>query len=182
MRFASFLAALSLVSSSLHARLGDTERDCITRYGSPVASNSTKILGPLVPGTVERSYSYQGWKIRVAFVNGVAVAQEYRKDVSVLKAMKITDDELAAILEGESGGAKWSPARPKRTGDIFNQIAQELMGSVADGRLWSRPDGATAHIDHACFHIRLTTPASEAAKAAASAQKKVQQRNAIPAF
>ena len=178
------LQALAIVfgSSSLHARLGDTERDCITRYGSAVPDKHSAILGPLLPGAQQLCFKHQGWNIRTAFVGGRVVAQDYRKDSSVLKTMVISEDEIKAILEGESGGETWTPAKPKRTGSITNQIAQELMGPIADGRLWSRPDGARAHIDHSRFRFSFATPAASATKEAEAARKKSAQRAAIPKF
>lgn len=174
--------ALIFGSSSLHARLGDTERDCITRYGSAVPDKHSAILGPLLPGVQHLCFKHQGWDIRAAFAGGRVVAQDYRKDSSVLKTMVISDDEIKAILQGESGGAVWTPARPKRTGDIINQFAQELLGPMADGRLWSRPDGAGAHIDPSRFRFTFSTPAAKAAQDAEAARKKNEHRASIPKF
>lgn len=178
------LIALSIVVSisPLHGRLGDTERECITRYGSAVREAHSSILGPLVPGAPELGFKYQGWIIRVAFVGGRVAAQDYRKDISVLKTMVISEDEIKAILQGESGGTAWEPAKPKRTGDLFNQLAQELMGPMADGRLWLRSDGARAHIDHSRFRFTFITPAATAAKDAETARKQREARSSIPKF
>jgi hypothetical protein len=178
------LIALSIVVSisPLHARLGDTERECITRYGSAVRQAHSAILGPLIPGSQQLSFKYQGWNIRVAFVGGRVAAQDYRKDSSVLKTMVISEDEVKAILQGESGGTVWESAKPKRKGDLFNQLAQELMGPMADGRLWLRSDGARAHIDHSRFRFTFTTPAATAAKDAETARKQTEDRSSIPKF
>ncbi len=168
--------------SCLHARLGDTERECIVRYGSAVPDKHLAILGPLLPGAQQLCFKHQGWDIRTAFAGGRVVAQEYRKDLSVLKTMVISEDEIKAILQGEIGGATWTSAKPQRTGDLFNQIGQELLGGLADGRLWSRPDGASAHIDHSCLRFTFTSTAAKSVKDAEDARKKSDQRASIPKF
>ena len=53
-----------------HARLGETEVQSQARYGQAREDLTSATDKPLLPGSVEKCYEYQGWRVRVAFAGG----------------------------------------------------------------------------------------------------------------
>lgn len=166
----------------LHARLGDTERDCVTRYGS----EKQKAFGlmkpdPLVPGARHALYEHQGWQIRVAFLGGIVVAEEYQKHPSHPNGLKIIDAELEAILTAERSTAAWNSPHLDTSKGVSTTVANALLSPMSS-RIWDRTDGAKATLLPAHYHLVLETPVAIKAKAAAGMQKEVDKRKNVPKF
>ena len=102
---AGFLLALFLICSlPAHARLGWTLAECEAKYGKAKIAVPT---GRQVKGSsVEATFKYEGWRIRVAWFEGTDKAQFilYTSD-----APKMTNEQLDAILKSNSEGQKWVP-------------------------------------------------------------------------
>lgn len=133
------LLAASLVllfSGSAHARLGWTMKECEAKYGvaaiQPVTGKKFK------DSSVEATFRYEGWRIRIAWFPGTDKAQFilYTAD-----APKMTNEQLDAILKSNADGQKWESHF-----DGQNQagvaISSALSGSDMRSGYFQREDGA----------------------------------------
>ena len=135
---ATLFIAIFAISHSAQARLGETEVACAMRYnhGQDVGSTISDQVFPLISGvnTTNRTYSYQGWTIRIGFHRGIAHCIQYQH---VKATERITDAEVSEILQANGGIDAWSP---------------ELKG-------WSRKDGAKAALSSALNSLTLESAA-----------------------
>ena len=158
-----------LVAGALEcqARIGETEAECQQRYGKPVNQAMADMM-PILNGAVNHSYSYQGWNIRVAFVNGKAVRVYYSK---LSAPMEIKADEVKAILEGEANGGKWE-----------EKLKLTWNGTLF-AKAWLNTNGSIGHFEGICNILFIVdTPDAQAffkAKKEADEQKR---KGAIPKF
>lgn len=174
------LTLLALGTATLQARLGDTERDCLMRYGRPVASRASALSSALVPGAVERNYVYRGWKIRAAFLSDRVVAQEYRKNYDHPNGARILDVELEAILTGEKSSYAWKSPHIDTSKGLTATLANALM-SPYSARSWDRTDGAKATL-LVQSTLLLESPEAIHAKAGAEKQKAEDKLKRVPKF
>ena len=119
------------------ARLGETELQCSLRYGKKTMAALDKSM-PILEGGVTETFSYQGWTIRIAFVNGIAVREELMKAKIDPANPYVKDYELEAILAGESEGGTWSDHGRKLEGTHITLA----YPSVLYGKTFDRTDGA----------------------------------------
>ena len=59
-------------------------------------------------------YDYEGWRIRVAFIDGIAARETYQKIQAAPGSTLIKDFELSTILKAEQGDGTWKE-RPSQT-------------------------------------------------------------------
>ncbi len=90
----SAIAVITLTTSILFARIGETEEECAARYGEP-----TKKLP-------NNSFLYQksDLNIFIIFFNGKADAIAYSK---IAKGQQLSENEIETLLESNSGGVPW---------------------------------------------------------------------------
>jgi hypothetical protein len=88
------IAAVTLTTSTLFARIGETEQECAARYGEP-----TKTLP-------NNSFLYQksDLNIFIIFFNGKADAIAYSK---IAKGQQLSENEIEILLKSNSGGVPW---------------------------------------------------------------------------
>ena len=89
------ITALALTTSStLFARIGETEQECAARYGEP-----TKTLP-------NNSFLYEksDLNIYIIFFNGKADAIAYGK---IAKGQQLSENEIELLLKSNSGGVPW---------------------------------------------------------------------------
>jgi hypothetical protein len=113
MKSASLIAALAIFSLTAQARLLETEGQSQVRYGQPREDLTGPNDKPLLPGSVEKAYEYQGWRIRAAFVGGFCHRIEYAHLPVDGQLVQITDAEIAKILEAEKGNSSWKEEKSK---------------------------------------------------------------------
>ena len=100
---APLLAAIAAValttSSTLFARIGETEQECAARYGQPVNNFPNDRL----------LYQKSGLGILITFFNGKADAITYRKIATnaLGKGEPLSEHEVEILLNSNSGGAPW---------------------------------------------------------------------------
>jgi hypothetical protein len=70
------LIAFLILPSISFARLGETEEKNQSRYGQPV-KNIHDTTAPILKRARNKTYHYQGWQIRIGYVNGHAVRMFY---------------------------------------------------------------------------------------------------------
>jgi hypothetical protein len=144
-----FLLALPLVLfitvPAAHARLGETEGQSQQRYGQPNAELIGPNDKPLMPGALEKAYRYQGWRVRAAFAGGVCVRTEYVHIPQDGAPQKITEAEMAAILDAEKGKFSWREEKATKQPGAAGEIEKALKGAF-NVRKWQRSDHATAEL------------------------------------
>ena len=178
------LVHLALAHSAL-ARLGEDEIQCEDRYGfakKEFVSND-KIF-PLIKGdgTITRTYLYQGWRIRVGFLDGVAVREEYWKVTGPGRTSSIADYEATAILDAERGTGAWQSKGTKLTVNIPKMLQDHLM-QMLTGTTWIRSDGtATATLDLTHLHISFESLAAVQHDEEAKRNNEEKQRASVPTF
>jgi hypothetical protein len=139
-----FLGAAALLfqagfAEQAQARLGETEAQCQARYGVPDPGLIGANEGPLMAGSRELAYNYQGWRIRAAFFNGTVIREDYVKIPDAGGLKKIEEAEVLAVLDAEKGTFNWREEKPRLGNDGLNALK-----TVFDGRTWQRSDHAVA--------------------------------------
>jgi hypothetical protein len=137
-------AALATFPFLAQARLAETEGQSQARYGQPREDLAGPGDKPLLPGSIERAYLYEGFRIRAAFAGGFCIVVEYAKvpENNVPKAL--TDPEIKAILESEKGNSKWKEEKVKGVGPHAD-IAKGFKDAFKLNK-WERKDGAIAEL------------------------------------
>jgi len=118
------------------ANLGETEAQCIAKYGSE--SDIQTDLGYRQVGDKAGSFSVKtargSFDIRVIFLNGLSC----HESISNADASHgLTEDQMKAILDSQSAGFKWR----KRKTVYHTDRSDETAGTEN----WLRSDGATAN-------------------------------------
>jgi hypothetical protein len=132
---ASFLlAALLLISASglCRANLGDSEAQCIARYGPE--SDVRTDLGYRQVGNKSATFTFKNSVgslfVKIIFLNGLSCHESIcNSDASD----GLTQDQMKAILDSQSSGMKWEKGRTE-----YRTVAGETYGSTE----WKRSDGA----------------------------------------
>jgi len=105
------LVTLLIIPSTVSARLGETVEENQARYGQPV-KNYQDTKSPLLKNADNRTYHYQGWKIRIGFFNDHAVRIFYGKLPKPNTTQQLKSYEIEAVLKAEAHGGKWKKLRP----------------------------------------------------------------------
>lgn len=174
-----------LLATTCFARIGENETQCNGRYGTPQTDSYTVKRNkdkPLLPVGYTKSYDYQGWKIRVAFVafNGSAIKMSFRKK----SGGAIKDDELVAILTANTPeGMKWergvyTSSPLKGSAGFFGNIGSNAMGGAA----WKRTDGVIAVLEPLKMEFFLESPTAVEILKKAKENAEAQRKAAIPSF
>jgi len=116
------------------ANLGETEAQCIARYGSE--SNVQNDIGYRQVGDKAVSFNAKTAQgplcVKVIFLNGLSCHESISNaDASI----GLSEDQMKAILNSQSAGLKWEKGRT-----LYRTIAGSTYGSVD----WLRSDGASA--------------------------------------
>lgn len=144
-----FLPALPLLMfiamPAANARLGETEGISQQRYGAPRDDLAGPNEKPLMPGAQEKTYEFQGWRVRAAFAGGVCVRIEYAHIPENGAPKQIAEAEMAAILEAEKGKFSWREEKATKQPGAAGEIEKALKGAF-NVRKWVRSDHATAEL------------------------------------
>lgn len=148
---APVFAFLMLSLSTLNARIGETPIQFADRYGAPKDSPSSKIMdknSPLIEGAIHRTYEYQGWRIRAAFLrlDGPAVRMDFQKMSGSPTGIVIQDYELNAIATANTPpGMSWKQImynNPDLPGNMVTKLGQAYFANAVGEKMWQRTDGA----------------------------------------
>lgn len=141
MKSAFNLAPLVLFSimgmANSRASLGDTEAQCMAKYGSE--SDVQDGLGYHVVG--DRAVTFQAKtasgpvSLRVIFLQGAVAHEEIS---SVDPSRPLSEPQMRALLDSEGGGGKW-----RKRNSTFHT---DNSGSTYGTENWAGADGATAKI------------------------------------
>jgi hypothetical protein len=170
-------------------RIGETPIQCIERYGPPKDTPMSKAMdkaSPLIEGAVHHTCEYQGWKLRVAFLqlDGPAVRIEYQKLANGQSPM-IKDYELKAIMDANTPpGMAWKQI-PYTNPDLPNtglqKFTQPLAGALVGEKMWQRNDGAILWF-RSNIIVRVELPAAREYEAQLKQQKDQKARASVPHF
>lgn len=83
-------------------------------------------------GAITRTYLYQGWRIRVGFLDGIAVREEYWKVTAPGRSATIADYEATAILDAEKGTGIWQPKGTKLSVNVPKMLIDHLVQSFLE--------------------------------------------------
>jgi hypothetical protein len=108
------IALLIIGAGTAHARLEENITQCDQRYnigGKSANADPLDGVSPLIrgPNTSHVVYRHDGWKIRIGYLNTIAVVVEYRR----LDHGKLDDAQFQLLLNVTSGGFT-RPLDPKR--------------------------------------------------------------------
>lgn len=179
MRTTIILLIVFVLCPLARARIGETESECNTRYGTP------KKVAEIVPECPTNEYDYHGFKIRIAFAgfNGPAIKMTFAKQPSPF----FKDDEIVAILSANTkDGTQWKKALPESEAakqmDPITRIGAVFLTDTMGGRSWIRSDGVTAELQIQKMGITIQTPESIAREKRAKDEVEAKRKAAIPAF
>ena len=145
MKFIFAFLPLVFIAMSAEARLGETEGQSQLRYGQSRDDLTGPNDKPLMPGAVEKAYEYQGWRVRAAFAGGACVRIEYVHLPQDGLPQKITDAELAAILDAEKSKFSWREEKATKQPGAAGDIEKAIKGAL-NVRKWQRSDHAMAEV------------------------------------
>ena len=108
-----------LVPTVAAARLGETIEECDARYGKPTQVEA----GAVFAKSIERTYSKDGFTIKVLFVDGRA------EMISYLHPSVLTGEQVTKLLNNNARGQVWHET-PNGSANVYGS--------------WETPKGATA--------------------------------------
>jgi hypothetical protein len=181
------ITILILTSINAEARLGETLDQAEARYGLPKLERVPDDFPALLPYSRERTFRYDGWIIRAAFLEATdgreyIVREEYWKE---RHGPFIKDFEVQAILQAESNGRNWSPEEASLHS---NNTSGPMLPSTIDltypliGRTWVRADGATATLGVKGAPMVLELPHARKWETELMGIQEAQARAAVPKF
>ena len=186
-------AATLFIITTVHlqARLGETPIQCADRYGSPKRDSLTQAnekMSPMLPGTIQHTYEYKGWRIRAAFLelDGPAIRVEYQKIPPSGINPSLEDYEFEAVLKGETpDGMKWRSTtyyNPNSPNTGLSKVIEGAAASALRSQTWQRSDGAIAQLQPGGFVIRLESPAAREYEKQLKIKKEQKARGSVPQF
>lgn len=158
-------------SSLCKARLGENATQSEQRYGKATDGKASNSFPP-VPSMDEKTYHYQGWIIKAAYLNGIIVAQRYSKKSNYPGGIVLKGDEVRAILASEAMGGEWKPRLSA------NQIQTHVHPST-----WINSNGAVARLTGPpWFSLQVELPQVQAYRDALKDRKEQQRKESLPPF
>jgi hypothetical protein len=168
-------------------RLGGTADQFAARYGAPQDSPALDKNFPLLEGAIHHTYEYEGWKIRVAFVesDGRAVRMEYSKIIKTGVSPTVQDYELQAIMNANTpAGTTWKQIaynNPDSPNTGLSKLFESYFGDALGQKMWQRSDGAILWL-RSILTVRLELPAAHEYETKLKAEKEQKARQSVPQF
>jgi hypothetical protein len=135
-KFVAVALLFILGVSVCRANLGETEAQCMARYGSE--SDIQTDMGYRQVGDKAASFSMKTgsgfFDVRVIFLNGLSC----HESISNADASRgLSEDQMKAILDSQSAGFKWHKQKTVYHTDRSDE--------TSEAENWLRSDGATAN-------------------------------------
>jgi hypothetical protein len=168
-------------------RLGGTADQFAAWYGAPDDSPVLDKNFPLLDGAIHHTYTYEGWRIRAAFVppDGRAVRMEYSKIITAGVNALIQDYELQAIVTANTPpGATWKETmynNPDSPNKGLGKIVEGYFVGALGQKMWQRSDGAILSLCSK-LTVRLELPAAHEYETKLKAEKEQKARESVPQF
>lgn len=107
------IALLIIGGVAAYGRLDENITQCDQRYNvgglGANAQGSSGVYSLIQgPNTTNVTYRHDGWKIRIGYLNTIAVVIEYRRQDNG----KIDDGQVQLLLHVNSGGGTWTRSSP----------------------------------------------------------------------
>lgn len=113
---------LMLAISPTWARLGETAEECDARYGKPTTVEKES------DGIPNRTYQYGDFLVKVAFIDGKSVCEEFKKTGKNL----LTMEEAQRLLEVNKQGSDWV-----LKDDLDDATPESWMRVDGDAKAWT---------------------------------------------
>ena len=128
MKILMMIAIIAAGAGVASARLGENITQCDQRYNSTGGNISKDFIdnhSKLITGinTTNVVYIYDGWKIKIGYMNSYAVVIEYKR----LDGGRIDNTQLGMILRVNCGDQTWAP------NGMFNWTGSRGAGLYNDG-------------------------------------------------
>ena len=168
-------------------RLGETADQFAARYGAPNDSSGLDKNFPLLQDAIHHTYTYEGWRIRAAFVppDGPAVRMGYSKTIKAGVTATIQDYELHAIMAANTPpAATWNETmynNPDSPNKGLSKIAEGYFAGLIGEKMWQRSDGAILWLRSKLI-VRLELPAAHEYELKLKAEKEQKARESVPQF
>jgi len=179
MRPALLLLMLLALCPVANARIGETESECNSRYGTP------KKVAEIVPGCPTNEYDYHGFKIKIAFpgFNNPAIKMVFTKPLGPF----LKDDEVTAILSANTkDGTTWrgvaSESELAKKSDPITRMTTAMVTNSMGARSWVRSDGVTAELQIQKSGLTIQSPEAIAREKRAKEEAEAKRKAAIPNF
>jgi hypothetical protein len=110
--------------SSAAARVGETEAQCITRYGQPIGSTKT------ASDREGKALVFRKAPLEIVavFDKGRAVSVTYKRKDAGGKTAEIAAAERMSLLESNGGRRKWKTLEPTKADDKYETVDGALRG------------------------------------------------------
>lgn len=137
MKTRTVFALFFVCAAPLWARLGETEKELVARFGEALARSKHSIFaqGKLWEVGPSLVFKQDDWRISSDLIDDRVVREHYSK------VGTWTSEQIQAVLAANSQGATWT---------------ETTKGNRMFARTWKRADGATADWGNG---ILITTPA-----------------------
>lgn len=175
----SFILTLTLliIPAIASARLGESQRDNQARYGNLVKDNYT--ISPFLRGAINETYHFQGWNIKVGYLNGRAVRIAYSKLPQKDVSPQMKDDEIAAVLQAESHGGQWKQMKPASLFSLKNSGNKRFDHAPIR---WSNTNKCIAYCPLGRMIIYIESPEASIWEQSIENEKEVIRKESIPRF
>lgn len=159
-RVVLFIALFPFCAATLSARLGETEKELIARFGRPLSrsSEATFAQGRRIEIGARLTFRNEDWSIESVIVEGRCVREGYRK------VGDWTEEQISTVLSSNAQGAKWTEFTKPGTRTIARDWKRE-DGAVAVWRLGSMT------VIHPAFERAMAIALSKAKAASAKPAK-----------
>lgn len=150
--FALVVLALSFVGN-MQARVGETEKELIARFGNPVSRSTHAIMaqGKMWVLGPQLNFTQDDWRISCDIVDGRVARESYGK------AGEWTEEQFRTVLTANAQGERWT--------EITVAAEKPVI------RRWRRVDGATVVWMNGSG-VTVVVPAYDRAKGIAEAKAK----------
>ena len=155
------LSALLVVPAT--ARVGETEAQCIERYGKPFRQ------GPGEPGRSDKAawFRKSAFNLCVLFDKGRAVSVTYTRTPKLGRKAAITPAEQTSLMRANSGSESWRELRASKADDRYETFDRKMGARYNRGKKYLEVfDGKWRA---ALKQAKKTRSEAEAGAAAASA-------------
>ncbi|MDY0390359.1 MAG: hypothetical protein RBQ88_05475 [Desulfobulbus oligotrophicus] len=136
-------------------------------------------VSSLLRSALNEAYHYQGWKIRVGYLNGRAVRIAYSRLPQKNVSPQLKDDEIAAVLEAESHGGHWKQLKPASLFSVKN--SGNKIFDHAPFR-WSNNNKCIAYCPMGRMIIYIESPEAVMWEQSIENEKEVKRKENIPRF
>ena len=144
--------ALFFFSINASALLNQTEVQHRVKFQSPYIKRSYK-RNPLLKGAINHAYKWQGWIIRVAYINKKAALIQYNREPVNYAEPMLTEKQIDKLLKDERNSGSW-----KRNYDSNKKNFFEINLVKKYDKKWNNTNGCIAKLTRNRTGLLFITP------------------------